>query len=244
MEIKLPEYISIKNYRKIVSLEHLSDNEKILAQVSILSGVDLNEVRGWTGDVFNKVVGDMTTLIESTKPEFFPLVEYNNKVYGFSALSKMTLGEYIDIENLCKNVNENLSEIMAIFYREVTENKFGSFKWHLKNRVKLAIGKTENLFKYYKTKPYNSEERYIDAEVFEEFPVQYLLGALFFFTLIRTNYLNDILLSGNNEMKTMTNLMTKEMHELSVSIGDGLAQFIAYQKPMSFQSQETNVLLT
>jgi hypothetical protein len=244
MEVKLPEYISIKNYRKIVSLEHLSDNEKVLAQVSILTGVNLDEVRNWTGDQFNNIVDDMTQLIESTKPEFYPLIEYNGKTYGFAALSKMTLGEYVDIENLCKNVNDNLSELMAIFYRETTDNKFDSFKWKLKHRVKLAIEKTENLFKYYKIKPYNSEIRSLDAEVFEEFPVQYLLGALFFFTLIRTNYLNDILLSSDNEMNTMTNLMVNEMKELSVSIGDGLAQFMVYQKPISFQSQEIKVSLT
>jgi hypothetical protein len=93
----------------------------------------------------------------------------------------MTLGEYVDLENLSKNPNENLSEIMALLYREVTDNKFDTFKWKLKSRVKLAIGKTEDLFKYYKIKPYNSSERAIDADVFEAFPVQYILGALFFF---------------------------------------------------------------
>jgi hypothetical protein len=59
----------------------------------------------------------------------------------------MTLGEYIDIENLCKNVNDNLSELMALMYREVTTNKFDTFQWKLKSRVKLALGKTEDLFK-------------------------------------------------------------------------------------------------
>jgi hypothetical protein len=39
-------------------------------------------------------------------------------------------------------------------------------------------------------------------------------------------------------------MMEKEMEQLLLSIGDGLAQFMVSAKPISFQSQETNVLLT
>lgn len=244
MEIKLPEYISISDYKKIVSLEHLTESEQMLARIAILTKNDISTVRGWTGNEVAKITDQITDLLNSTKPEFYPLIEFEGKTYGFSTLSKMTLGEYIDIENLCRNVNENLSELMALMYREVTNNRFDTFQWKLKSRVKLALGKTEDLFKYYKIKPYDSDDRAADAEVFEQFPVKYLLGALFFFTLIKTEYLKNTLLSLTPNSKETTMMMEKEMEQLLLSIGDGLAQFMASAKPMSFQSQETNVLLT
>ena len=244
MEVKLPEYISISDYRKITSLDHLTESEQMLARIAILTKTDLKIIRSWTGDNVVNITNQITDLINSTKPEFYPLIEFEGKTYGFSTLSKMTLGEYVDIENLCKDINDNLSEVMALMYREVTNNKFDTFKWKLNSRVKLALGKTEDLFKYYKIKPYNSDDRPIDAETFENFPVKYLLGALFFFTLIRTEYLNSTLLSLNPNNEMTKEIMNQEMINLLLSIGGGLAQFMASAKPISFQSQETNVLLT
>ena len=244
MEIKLPEYISISDYKKIVSLEHLTESEQMLVRISILTKTDLQTVRSWTGDDVVNITNRITDLLNETKPEFYPLIEFEGKTYGFSALSKMTLGEYVDLENLCKDINNNLSETMALMYREVTTNKFDTFKWKLNSRVKLALGKTEDLFKYYKIKPYNSDNMPIDAEVFEQFPVKYLLGALFFFTLIRTEYLKNTLLYLTPNNEEITTIMNLEMVSLLQSIGGGLAQFMVSAKPISFQSQETNVLLT
>ena len=244
MEITLPDYLTINDYKKIVSLEHLSDVDKMIEQVSILTKISKDEIRTWKGDSVMKIIDKIYSLINGAQPEFYPLIEFEGKTYGFASLSKMTLGEYIDLENLCKNPNENLSEIMALLYREVTENKFDTFKWKLKSRVKLAIGKTEDLFKYYKIKPYNSSERAIDADIFEAFPVQYILGALFFFTLIKTEYLNDTMLSSNHQTMEISTLAKLEMKNLMLSIGGGLAQFMVFQKPISFQSQATSVSLT
>jgi hypothetical protein len=238
MELKLPEYISISDYRKIVSLEHLTESEQMLERIAILTRTDREIVRSWTGDNINTITDQITALVQGTQPEFYPLIEYNDEVYGFSSLSKMTLGEYVDLESLCKNPNENLSEIMALLYRKVTDNKFDSFKWKLKSRVKLAIDKTENLFKYYKIEPYNSDNRPRNAEVFDSFPVQYVLGALFFFTLIRTSYTNDMNLSLTPEETIVKTMMKKQMDQLSLSIGVGLAQFMVSQKPMYFQLPE------
>ena len=243
MEITLPDYLTINDYKKIVSLEHLSDVDKMIEQVSILTKISKDEIRTWKGDSVMKIIDKIYSLINGAQPEFYPLIEFEGKTYGFASLSKMTLGEYVDLENLCKNPNENLNEIMALLYREVTENKFDTFKWKLKSRVKLAIGKTEDLFKYYKINPYNSSERAIDADIFEAFPVQYILGALFFFTLIKTEYLNDTQLSLNPQMTGMSTLAKMEMKNLMLSIGGGLAQFMVLAKPISFQSQATNVSL-
>jgi hypothetical protein len=244
MEIKLPEYISISDYKKIISLEHLTESEQMLVRIAILTKNDIDTVRKWTGNEVANITNQITDLVNSTKPEFYPLIEFEGKTYGFSPLSKMTLGEYIDLESLCKDVNNNLSEIMALLFREVTNNKFDSFQWRLKSRVKLALGKTEDLFKYYKIKPYDSDDRPIDAEIFEQFPVKYLLGALFFFTLIKTEYLKSTLLSLIPNKEETTMMMENEMEQLLLSIGDGLAHFMALAKPISFQSQETNVSLT
>ena len=158
MEIKLPEYISISDYRKIVSLEHLTESEQMLERIAILTRTDRETVRQWTGDDITDITIKITELVNNTQAEFYPLIEYNDQAYGFSAISKMTLGEYVDLENLCQNVNENLSEIMALLYRKVTINKFDTFKWKLKSRVKLAMDKTENLYFFRQRKTKNNYE--------------------------------------------------------------------------------------
>ena len=40
MQVQLPDYITIGDYRKIVALEHLSDIEKMVEQIAVLTKID------------------------------------------------------------------------------------------------------------------------------------------------------------------------------------------------------------
>jgi hypothetical protein len=72
-------------------------------------------------------------------------------------------------------------------------------------------------------------------------PVSFALGAMsFFLVLASSSFLGtQVSLSQNRKEKKETMKKIKEL--LTVNIGDGLLQFITYQKLPSFQSQEIKV---
>jgi hypothetical protein len=153
----------------------------------------------------------------------------------------MTLGEYVDLERLAKAPNDNLEEIMAILYRPITKHSFNGVKWNFIKTFKVGFGKVENLFKYYTIEKYNSSKNAEQADLMATIPVSFALGALAFFLAVASNSLLSIQassLSNKAEKKKRMEIIKKLT---SVPIGDGLLQFITYQKLPSLQSQEIRV---
>ena len=96
-------------------------------------------------------------------------IEFKGKKYGFIPnLSRITTGEFVDIEEYGKNVNENLHRIMSVLYREV-DNEVG---------------------KFYSVKPYDPDELEIDK--FKELPMSITLSAIDFFFRLGKNLLEDL----------------------------------------------------
>ena len=79
MEITLPDYLTINDYKKIVSLEHLSDVDKMIEQVSILTKISKDEIRTWKGDSVMKIIDKIYSLINGAQPEFYPLIEFEGQ---------------------------------------------------------------------------------------------------------------------------------------------------------------------
>lgn len=240
MEIKLniPAYLSVQQWKQFNSMEHLTASEKMVTMISILSNKEKNEVREWTPTALKQVYSKVLETFEDIQPQFYPVFELDGQLYGFSSVSKMTLGEYVDLERLAKNSHENLEEIMAILYRPIKKHKFGGIKWAFKNTFKVKMGEAENLFKYYELEKYDSSERASNAEKLSIIPATMALGALSFFLVLASTSLLSSNLSSiplKQQMKTMQDL-NKQMG--SVNIGDGLRQFIISLQHPSFQSPE------
>ena len=245
MEIKLniPDYLSIKQWKQFNSLEHLSDSEKMIHMISILSDKSQDEIMEWTPASIQSVYAKILDTFSDLNPQFYPVFELDGQLYGFSSVSKMTLGEYVDLERLSKNPHENLEQIMAILYRPITKHKFGGIKWAFKNTFKVKMGDAENLFKYYELEKYNSSKRVEQAEKLSTLPAVMALGALgFFLVLANTSLLGSSLSSMSPKEQTMKmKEMTQQMG--SMNIGVGLQQFITSLQHPYFQSQETQVSL-
>jgi len=240
-EIEIPEYLSIGEYQKLSSLDHLTDLEKTMEIVHTITTIDKDILSKWTPNQLSNIGESVLNLMEFDSATFYPIIEFNNVLYGYRPISKMTLGEYIDLERLSKEPNTNLHEIIAIIYRPIIKDKTQSLKFKLINGHKIAKGTAENLFKYYEIEEYNSKDRGVNAEKMLEFPVSFALGAMSFFLGVGTK-----LSSSTNKYLRPTEKMTitKEMNNLILSIGDGLAQYTHFQKPISYQSQETRVSLS
>jgi hypothetical protein len=237
VKINIPEYLSISDWKYFNSLEHLSDTEKMVNLICHLGGKDIEEVQTWKPIALTQVYKTLLEALEGLEPQFYPVFELDGVRYGYTPISKMTLGEYTDLERLSKDSVANLEQIMAILYRPIVKDNFGGIKWAFKNTFKVAVGEAENLFKYYETKEYDSGERDTQAKVLANVPASIGLGALTFFTVLGTLYSVSTDLSSLPTKTQMRRKATIQREMDSMSIGAGLLQFITSLELPSYTSQ-------
>ena len=240
VSLEIPDYLSLKHWKQFVASEHLEPTEKMISMISLLSDKSEDEVKAYTPVALKSVYEAVLKSLNELEPSFYPVFELDGVLYGFRSMTSLTLGEYVDLERLAKQPQENIEEIMAILYRPITKERFSGIKWAFKNRHKIALGEAENLFKYYEVEEYDSSMREANAKKLSVIPASMALGALSFFLVVGTTLsLGSSLssLDGAEAMKTMKE-MNKQMS--SLNIGDGCRQFITSLKHPSFQSQAIN----
>ena len=242
MKIKYPEYLNIKDWKYFKSLDDDTDTAKMVNFISYLADVPQDEIEANTPQDIQATYLKILQTFGDVDSKFFPIIEINGVLHGFSALSKMTLGEYMDLERLAKEPNENLEEIMAILYRPITKHSFNGIKWNFIKTFKVGFGKVENLFKYYSIEKYDSSKRAEQADVMATMPVSFALGALAFFLAVASNSLLSTQAYSIPNKKERMKRMEEVKKLVSVPIGDGLLQFITYRKLPSLQSQAIKVL--
>ena len=243
LKLDIPDHISIEQYQKLQNLEHLTDLAKTIETISIITGFEADVIKSWNTDVLPKIYGDVVKVLD-IKENFYPIFKFEDQLYGFQPIDKMLLGEYVDLENLCKDPVGNLHEIMALFYRPIKSHNFTNFIFKAAHKFLIAKNKVVNVFKHYKLEKYDNESRTAAADKLREMPIQYALGALGFFLGNVSGYLTSIMPSSTpaeaNLKETME--MTNLLH--LVNIGVGLGHFIRSPKQVYSISQEKKVLLT
>lgn len=246
MELKLsiPDYLSIKDWKYFNSLELDSQVDKMINFISYISDLDIEQVRSLTPGDLEKVYSGVIDQLSNLDPTFFPIIEIDGKLYGYSSLSKMTLGEYIDLERLTKNSVANIEEIMAILYRPIVKHKLDGVKWAVKNKYKIGTGDVENLFKYYTLEKYDSANRPDQAKLMKNLPVSFATGALSFFLVLANTSLLGMNLSSLNETQETPMTLRGLSEKISGPIGDGLLQFMTYHKVPSLVSLEMQASLS
>ena len=240
VQIVLPDYLRVKDYQKLQNLEHLSDLEKTITSISIMGNIDVDDIRKWSIEDVSTIYNDMSKAL-NIEEVFFPVFELDGVMYGYSHLNKMSLGEYYDLETLCKSPVENLHEIMSIIYRPIVSHRFNDISWNLKHRYRIAKKDVKDIFKEYKLEPYDSEKRDDNIEMMKELPIGFAMGALGFFLLTATRYLNDIQPSSNKKEIMRKQILQEKNLSLFSNIGVGLRQFIHYPNQIYSLSVETRV---
>lgn len=239
--MEIPEYLSIKDWKYFNSLEHLSHTEKMIAMLSRLGGVDENELKKHKANELSDAYKTLLEAFQDMKPQFYPIIELDGVLYGYTPMSKMALGEYVDLERLANKSNETLEEIMAILYRPITKHKFSGLKWAYKNKTKIALGEAENLFNYYNVEEYDSSQRKDNADKLSVIPASMALGALSFFLVVGTSLSLGTQISSLPADKGMKIVEKMNKQMASMNIGDGLLQFIIYLQHPSLTSQDRKV---
>lgn len=238
MEIKLeiPDYLSVKQWKQFLTLEHLSESEKMITMVSMLSGKEVDEIKQWTPMSIKSVYAKVLETITDIEPQFYPIFELDGVKYGFRSMSNLTLGEYVDLERLAKQPQDNIEEIMAILYRPIVKDRFKGLKWAFKNTYKVGLGEAENLFKYYTLEEYDSTKREYQADKLSVLPASMCLGALSFFLVVGTSFSLGSSLSSLPAKEAMMKVKEMNKQMASMNIGGGLAQFLSSQTHPSYQS--------
>jgi hypothetical protein len=238
----IPDYLSLGNYKKLTQLDHLSDLEKTVASLTILTDLPEEKIREMQSKDLARIHSDVIERTMDVISEFYPVFEMDGVTYGFADISSMTLGEYVDLDRLVKEPVMNLSEIMAILYRPILKHRFNSFQYAFKQSFKVKLGEAENIFKYYTLEKYDNKIREERAVIMDQIPASFALGALSFFLQIGSALLIGSMTSFPEDKKQKKAVMkeTKEVIKktLSDNIGGGLQLFITSRQLPSLQSQE------
>ena len=240
-EITTPDYLSINQLKQIQLYDHLSEVDRMIKILSIISDKTEDEIRELPATNILKIYSDVITNLLDITNQFFPIFELNGVKYGFKSIAKMSLGEYVDLEMLAKKPMENIEDIMAILYRPIVKEKFNSFKWAIEHGLSVAKGQVEDIFKYYEIEKYDLEKRFNNAEALKHIPAGFALGALSFFLQVATLSLKNTQTSSQKPLSKQEIMkMAKEI--VSPAIGDGLRLYTSYRKVPSLTSQETKLL--
>jgi len=242
------EYFSIRDYLEWFSIpEDATPSERMVEFMTYYLGKTEDEVRQMNPNDLFKQYENVSKVFEQTAgATFFPFIEIDGKLYGYIDLSKMTLGEYVDIEKYSKNTFQSMAELMAILYRPVKSHKFNSLKFETINTFNVFRNKLTNFYDYYELEEYNFSNSAANIKKMERLPVAFAQGALSFFLLQTSSVATNIKLSSG--LKTMKsnkswtdNLKSLVTENNIQSIGDGLRRFAIWQTLPSLKSQEMSV---
>ena len=171
--------ITIGTYQEYIKIQEGkgSDKNKIVKSLSLLCDTTPFVVKKMAYKDLLDIMGIIKKLIdtEPDKEKFRKVFTFKKEEYGFCPnLSNITTGEYIDLENYCKEPIKNLHTIMSILYRRV----------NFKRNERYAI------------EDYNPDE--FKEELFKDCPMDIALSSLGFFltlgeklAMISHNYLQQ-----------------------------------------------------
>ena len=229
IEISIPEVITVGQYQQFGTLDHLTNTQRIIRIISAISGYEEDVVSTWNVSHLFQIYKDLQLRINELQPIFLPMFEWEGVTWGFQPIHKMSAGEYIDLESRLKEGVGKLNEVLAILYRPIKEHKFDGLEWKVKSNYKYALGKAENLFKYYTLEDYDVEKRTWREEQFKELPIGLALGAYNFFLFVGVKYSNSLETSFQKIYNKMTKEEKKKLNQL-LATTDGSLHSTTSQK--------------
>lgn len=94
--------------------------EKI-ALIAKVCRVDIDLLMSWPAEIFNIIIGQMEFLFGDLGSEPRPYIEIRGKKYVVNFEEKLTLGEWIDVDEAIKSKENVLSSVLAVICRPLGE---------------------------------------------------------------------------------------------------------------------------
>lgn len=243
IEITIPQYLNLKHYKATNRLTSLDDTQQMVNVISAITSYEAPDIMKWSIPSVIHVYNAIQTLFKDINPEFYPVIEWEDKLWGFSNMSKMKLGEYIDLDTLIKDPDKNINQILALLYRPVTKNNLTTATFLTKSTLKALRYEVENVFDYYELEEYDPVSRKQRAETFDNFPIEIAMGAMAFFLDTATVLLSDSQLYSLKTQEDMVKIQLTRMSKRKQQLLNITAGFTHSRKLANlkfYPSQEIN----
>lgn len=215
--IKVPQYLTIENYYKLADIAEIRNPSDLVNMVKLITDMTDDEIRVIPKKEIEDLISNIMTMFTETQPLFWQVFEFEGKTYGFQPPSKMTLGEWIDIESYANDWKTQLHKMMAVCYREVKDKRWKNPLWKAKYNLKVMTSKQEkNLFDYYDVQPYEGNT-FEQEQLFLNLPIEIALGAMAFFLTLKIKHTEVSAISSNPQDK-------ETIEELNQTLIDNLFQ--------------------
>ena len=245
IKVQIPDYFSVRHYKSLGNFEHLDEVENVVHTLVATTEHSEEEIMRWSMKDMLQVYKGVERILEEVSTEFYPVFDFKGITYGFTSISKMSVGCWMDLDRRLDDPIGNLEEILAILYRPVVKNNFEGLEWKIKDYIRHLKGEPTNLFKMYEVEEYDVEKRDWRKEVFADLPIEYALGALHFFIIFGLTLQRDLATYSPNMTEEERKKMVEEMDEViqvlasgSITPGSLFLETLIPQK--SSTSQETN----
>ena len=244
IQVQIPDYFQVKHYKALTVLSSLDEQEQMVQVISTITEQPYDEIMKWNISSVVEVYNSINAMMNNISTTFHPIIEWNGQIYGFRNMSKMTLGEYIDLDNLSKDTDKNITSILAILYRPVTSNKIKESKFIIKSTIKALQYDVENVFDYYEVEEYDIDKRKQITPEFDNFPLEIAMGAMGFFLDIKAMLLTNSQIYSLGPIETQIQKQMRKMSKTKRRLLNTTAGFIQSTnllKPISYPSQVINV---
>lgn len=155
----------------IHQFQRITQTDDPIEHVAIACNISVDLVRSFDMASLERVAAILAE-IQGTDPQSFPLVQrlsLEGKSYGFHPnLSRISVGEYADLQTRCKDLTANLHHVMAVLYRPIAS----------------SAGR------YYQIEDYTGQE---DASPFLQMPMSAAYGAVGFFLRLSESFVKTSL---------------------------------------------------
>lgn len=211
--MNIPTYLTLNHYRKLQNVTELKSPSDLVDVTQLITGEDRDKILDLPKGEIDELVKQIFDLFTDSQPKFWPVFEFEGVEYGFTPPSKMTLGEWIDVESYSKNWQDDLASMMAVLYRPITKHNWNNPAWVTKYNIKLLQDKDTSAFDIYDVEKYDTETHKQRSKSFQNLPVEVALGAMAFFLTLNLKYAENSVISSlknqsdQQEVTTQTNKM-------------------------------------
>ncbi len=209
-----PKYLTVDHYLKLKDFEKITNASDLVKVINVITGLEEDEIKKLSKDDIDTLTDFVKNLLDNSVPKFWPVFEHKGITYGFNPISKMILGEWIDMDALSKDWQNNLHLLTATVYRPITKHNYKSWIWRTHYNIKvLTKDNTTSPFDVYEVEPYNADTVAERAELFKELPLEIAKGMLSFFlvfavkhsetiqtSLLQTQEEKNIVIEGNQNL--------------------------------------------
>ena len=155
--MNIPDYLSIRDYNKLKDVD-MTSNAGLIEAIKLIINTSDDELKAMSPEELHSISKEIKKISLDTKPKFWPVFNYGEVVYGFQPLSRMTLGEWIDLDTYLNNWGENLHNIMAVCYRPIIKYDWRNPKFKFVHNIRVWFNEdNSNPFDTYTIEDYDTD---------------------------------------------------------------------------------------